>query len=116
MAAGARRASPPQSHPAVTRTDYLRGTHVLRASPVTEPVDPYPWRPEAVRLLREQRRFEEANAILTAACVWQPEGKSVEQWMALGAHLVLTARREAAARGHEANEEDDEDGVDADDG
>lgn len=62
---------------------------------MTERTDPYPWRPEAVRQLREQGRLEEAEAILNAPLVWQPEEKTLAQWMALGAYLVRAARGEA---------------------
>lgn len=71
---------------------YGAGFHVRSARVVTERTDPYPWRPEAVRQLREQGRHDEAEAILNAPLVWQPEEKSLDQWLALAAYLVRTAR------------------------
>ena len=55
---------------------------------MTDWVDPYPAREEAVRQLREQGRDAEATAILEVTFVWEPGYKSTEQWLALGTYLV----------------------------
>lgn len=59
---------------------------------MTDWVDPYPAREEAVRQLREQGRDAEAQAILDVTFVWEPGYKSTAQWMALASYLVGNRR------------------------
>ena len=82
------------TRPLATFVLRFRTPNAPDARGMSDAPDPYAWRPAAVKQLRSQRRFREADAILQAKHVWQPENKTLEQWVALAAYLVSVPEHE----------------------